>query len=57
MKAMTEETITVCDKCLMASCWQGTHMCQESQFAGITEKTVEELRELNLEHPDYWRLE
>jgi hypothetical protein len=29
-----EPTITVCDKCLQASCWQGIFMCQESAHAG-----------------------
>jgi hypothetical protein len=51
------DKITVCDKCLQASCWQGIFMCDESREAGITEKTVAELRDLNLEHPDYWQLE
>lgn len=49
-------TVTVCDKCLQASCWQGIFMCQESSTAGITEKTIEELRELDRENPCYWEL-
>lgn len=47
-------TITVCDKCLQASCWQGIFMCQESTNAGVTEKTRDELLALNLENPCYW---
>lgn len=50
-----ERKVTVCDKCLQASCWQGIFMCQEAQYAGITEKTVAELRKLGLENPDYWK--
>ncbi len=49
------ETITVCDKCLQASCWQGIFMCDLAQNAGTVEKTREELTALALEHPDYWR--
>ena len=47
--------ITVCDKCLMASCWQGIFMCDKAQHAEITTRTVEELKKLNLEHLDYWK--
>jgi len=46
--------VTVCDRCLQASCWQGEFMCDEARYAGTTTKTVAELRKLNLEHPDYW---
>lgn len=48
--------IVVCDACLQASCWQGIFMCQQSQNAGITEKSIAELTELNLEHPCYWEV-
>jgi len=47
--------ITVCDKCLRACCWQGILMCDESMEAGTTEKTISELKKLNLEHEDYWK--
>ncbi len=49
-----ERLITVCDKCLQASCWQGVFMCDESQAAGTVEKTIKELTKLGLEHPSYW---
>jgi epoxyqueuosine reductase QueG len=49
------KTITVCDKCLQASCWQGLFMCDKSQTAGTVKKTEEELSLLNLEHPSYWK--
>ena len=49
-----KNTITICDKCLKASCWLGVFMCWESDVAGTVEKTVEELQKLNLEHPDWW---
>ena len=47
------DLITVCDKCLQASCWQGIFMCQQSQNAGIVQKTRGELLAMNLEHPCY----
>lgn len=50
-----ETSVTVCDKCLQASCWQGIFMCWESRGAGTTEKTIAELRDLNLENECYWK--
>lgn len=44
--------VTVCDKCLTASCWHGIFMCNESGGAGTAEKTVDELDVMGLEHPD-----
>jgi hypothetical protein len=53
-----DRKITVCDRCLMASCWLGIFMCQESKFAGTCEKTVQELHDLNAQYPreyhSYW---
>lgn len=49
------KTVTVCDKCLRASCWRGEFHCDHAREAGTTVKTVEELRTLNLESPDYWK--
>lgn len=46
--------ITVCSKCLRASCWQGTFYCEESKSAGTVEKTEPELKKLDLEHSEYW---
>ena len=46
--------ITVCDKCLRASCWHGEFMCDEARSAGTVEKTVAELTLLDREHPSYW---
>lgn len=48
------DMITACGSCLRACCWQGVFLC-EVYRAGTLEKTVAELRELQLEHPDYWR--
>jgi hypothetical protein len=48
-------TVTVCDACLKASCWQGEFMCDDARSAGTVEKTIKELKELNLEHYSYWR--
>lgn len=52
---MKQGLITVCDKCLQASCWQGIFMCDEAQTAGIIQKTRKELRKLKREHPSYWK--
>ncbi len=49
-----EKMITVCDHCLMASCWLGDFMCEDYQFAGTVEMTREELEELGLENPTFW---
>lgn len=46
--------VTVCDKCLRASCWQGIFMCDESLTAGTKEMTIAELEALRREHPSYW---
>lgn len=52
---MNDSTITVCSACLQATCWQGLFYCDEYRTAGTVEKTLEELKALNLEHSDYWR--
>lgn len=49
------ELITVCDKCLQASCWQAAFMCDQAVSAGTVQKTRAELRALALEHPSYWK--
>lgn len=49
-----ERLVTVCDKCLQASCWQGLFYCDDYVTAGTVDKTVAELKKLNLEHPSYW---
>lgn len=51
-----QKKITVCSKCLQASCWQGAFMCQEAQTAGTVEKTIAELRALGRENPCYWAI-
>ena len=50
---MKERMITVCDKCLQASCWQAIFMCEESRYAGVVSKPESELLKLKLEHPSY----
>ena len=49
-----DQKITVCSACLRACCWQGYYMCDTARSAGTVEKTVAELRELNLEDGDWW---
>jgi hypothetical protein len=46
--------VTVCDRCLQASCWQAIFMCQEAQNAGTREASVAQLALLRAEAPDYW---
>lgn len=46
--------VTVCAQCLTASCWHGDFMCQYSDTAGIIKIRRNELREMDLEHPDYF---
>jgi hypothetical protein len=53
--ATSERTVTVCDQCLRACCWQGIFYCDDYRNAGTVEKTLAELAALNLEHPHYWR--
>ena len=48
------KTVTVCDNCLRASCWQGVFMCDEYYDAGTKELTIDELKKLNLKNKDYW---
>ena len=54
-KLKDTDLITVCDHCLMACCWQGKFYCDNYKIAGTIEKTVKELKELNLEHSSYWK--
>ena len=51
---MSKDTVTVCAACLTATCWMGISFCDKSRTAGTVEKTPELLKELNLEHSDYW---
>jgi len=50
-----DRLVTVCDRCLQASCWQGEFYCDEYKTAGTVEKPISELRALALEHPSYWQ--
>jgi len=52
-----DDKITVCSKCLRASCWLGLLSCDDSTSAGTVEMTREELEKLNLEPPVYWEKE
>lgn len=46
--------IVVCASCKRASCWKGFLYCDDYKTASSLIMTIKELRELNLEHPDYW---
>ena len=49
--------VTVCDKCLTASCWHGLFMCDASRTAGVVDKTVAELDAMKTEHPSNYSIE
>lgn len=55
MKLKNTDKITVCSKCLQASCLQGLFMCYEAKHAGTTRKTIKELKGLKLENSCYWK--
>jgi hypothetical protein len=38
----------------MASCWLYIFVCEKFRTAGTCEKTVDELRKLKLESPEFW---
>jgi chromosome segregation ATPase len=52
--APTPPTVTVCDACLCASCWQGAFYCEGAATAGTREMTRDALRTLARESPHYW---
>lgn len=52
---MSDDKITVCDKCFQASCWHGIFMCDEAKQAGTIKKSRDELAKLGLENPCYWQ--
>jgi len=54
MKLPETMRITVCSECLQASCWHSQFYCDKYKTAGTVDKTVKELRAMNLEHESYW---
>jgi len=54
MQEADNRLVTVCSECLTASCWNGEFYCDKYISAGTVEKTVDELRELKLEHESYY---
>jgi hypothetical protein len=53
----TSRRITVCAECLCASCFHGVFMCERSDVANTTTRTVLELRKLDREHPTHYSLD
>ncbi len=51
--AKNYDLITVCDKCLRASCWQGIFLCDEAVDAGTIQIRKKELMAKGLESEDY----
>ncbi len=49
-----ERRVTVCAECLKASCWHGVFMCDKSDNADVTTRTVRELDALGFEHPEHY---
>lgn len=47
-----DRMVIVCSRCLCACCWHGDFMCDDADIAGVVNKSVAELKELNREHPD-----
>lgn len=43
-KLPDDAVVVVCDACLRACCWSGSFMCDAAEMAGITERTVAQLR-------------
>jgi len=43
-KVDEEKPVTVCDRCLKASCWQGEFCCMEYKNAGTVDLPIRELR-------------
>lgn len=54
---MSDWKVTVCDKCLCASCWYGILLCAESSGAGTVQKLASELDSLKLEHPSWYSVD
>ena len=51
---LNKKKIKVCGNCLRACCYQGIFMCDNWQSANVIEKTIAELKQLNLENFCYW---
>lgn len=47
-------TVTVCEACRRASCWQGKLYCEDYRDAGTAQETRGALAMLNLESKHYW---
>ena len=46
--------VQVCASCKRASCWKGFFYCDDYKTASNIIMRIKELKELNLENPDYW---
>jgi hypothetical protein len=51
-----ESTVLVCSACLRATCLSGRFLCENATVASSTTRTVAQLRELEREHPSWWKL-
>ena len=53
-KEVAKYTVTVCEACRRASCWQGEFYCEEYRTAGTVQETRSALALLALESKHYW---
>jgi len=49
-----QRKVVVCESCSRASCWQGIFYFDDAWDTGTAEKTISELKQLDLESEDYW---
>lgn len=49
--------VTVCAKCLRASCWHGEALCDGAAFADVVKRRASELRGVGVEHPSHYSRE
>ncbi len=53
-REVAKYTVTVCEACRRASCWQGKWYCDEYKTAGTVQETRSALALLNLESSHFW---
>lgn len=53
-KAEDERLVTVCKSCKTAACWRGIFYCDDYVNADVEQLPVHHLRDLGLEHSDYY---
>ena len=54
---LNNKKVKVCGYCLTACCYQGIFLCNGRRNAKIAERTIDELKILDLESSFYWENE